>query len=66
MAIIGEWEFGATKDSIFAFTQETFQKMWPDVEPRGKSWIMGEGESFEEWIATKEMVEEAIASQRMP
>ena len=47
MAIIGEWEFGARKDSLFEFAPEAFKRMWPEVEPQGKSWIMGGGEASE-------------------
>lgn len=61
MAIIGEWEFGAMKDSLFEFTPQEFKKMWPDVEPQGQSWIMGGGESTERWTATKEMVEAVVS-----
>ena len=60
MAIIGEWELGATKDSVFRFKPEEFKRIWPDVEPNGKSWVMGGGESSERWTATKEMVESAL------
>lgn len=63
MAIIGEWEFSARKDSLFEFTPEEFKKMWPEAEPRGKSWIMGGGEPSEKWTATKEMVESVAIQQ---
>jgi hypothetical protein len=63
MAIIGEWEFGAKKDSLLEFTPEEFKKMWPEVEPQGQSWIMGGGERSEKWTATKEMVESVFAQK---
>jgi hypothetical protein len=62
MAIIGEWEFSARKDSLFEFTPAEFKRLWPDTEPKDKSWVVkvGGGESSERWTASKEMVESAL------
>jgi hypothetical protein len=60
MAIIGEWDFSSTRDSLFQFAPQAFKRMWPEVEPQGKSWMMVKGETSERWTATKEMVEAAL------
>lgn len=65
MAIIGEWEFNSTKESLFEFLPDQFKAMWPNTEPQGKSWIIGGREQSERWQATKEMVQAALA-QRYP
>ena len=60
MAIIGEWDLSERKSGLFEFTPTEFKKLWPDAEPKGKSWVMGGGESSERWTASKEMVESAL------
>ncbi|OGN55322.1 MAG: hypothetical protein A3D96_03470 [Chlamydiae bacterium RIFCSPHIGHO2_12_FULL_44_59] len=60
MAIIGGWEFGARKDSLFEFTPAEFKRLWPGAEPQGGSWVMGGGKSSERWIASEEMIEAAL------
>lgn len=60
MAIIGEWDCGSKKDSLFEFTPAEFKRLWPDAEPQGKSCVMGGGASSERWTASKEMVESAL------
>lgn len=60
MAIIGEWEFGATKNSLFEFSPKEFKQIWPGVKPQSKSEILGEGKFSKKWGATKEMVEDAL------
>lgn len=63
MAILGEWELGAKKDSLFEFDPKMFKQMWPNEEPQGKSWTTQCGETIERWRATKEMIEAALANQ---
>lgn len=61
-AIMGEWEFGAHKDSLFEFSVEEYKSLWPNSEPQGKSWC---GADDEKWSATKEMVEAAVSTIRV-
>ena len=64
MAIIGEWEVGSRKNSLFEFTPDEFKKLWPKAKPQGKSWVMSGGKSSERWTASKAMVESAYISQK--
>lgn len=65
MALIEEWEFGSTRESIFKFTPEEFKRLWPEInEPTGKSWLVDRGMlNSETWTASEEMVRDALARQ---
>ncbi len=65
MAIIGEWDFRATKDSLFAFTPEEFKKIWPDAKPLGQSTLYRQGKVSKKWTANKDMVEAALIKEAL-
>lgn len=54
-AVIGEWDFGGRRDSLFEFRPEVFKSLFGNVEPKGKSSSSLHGEF---WTASKSMVEE--------
>ncbi|HEX2579698.1 MAG TPA: hypothetical protein VHK67_04775 [Rhabdochlamydiaceae bacterium] len=61
LAIIGEWEFGSRKESLFQFSPEKFRQLWPTERPIGQSWSFPtSAPGAEKWQASKEMVDQII------
>jgi hypothetical protein len=54
-AIIGEWDFGGTRSSLFEFRPEEFKTLFDGKDYVGRSWSI----KGEYWLATRKMVEEA-------
>lgn len=55
---IGDCSVG--KGTLFRFTPQEFRDYWPTEEPFGKATCWYDGGRFDWWIATKELVEDAL------
>ncbi|MCE5318812.1 MAG: hypothetical protein LLG04_15800 [Parachlamydia sp.] len=53
LAIIGEWECGSTKESLFQFLPQEFRRIWPHAEPQNS---VAQHDGSVRWQATEEMV----------